>query len=70
MRKLFVVLALVFAFAFGFGSVALDNAEAAGSGCFYTCDCAGRPLYCCPNQSGGVSCKASTVHQCTQVYNC
>jgi hypothetical protein len=46
------------------------NAAGGGSGCYYTCDCAGTPLRCCPNLSGGYSCKVTDVIQCPQVYNC
>lgn len=75
MRKLFVVLALVFVVAFGFGAVTPDTAEAIGGGggggsCYFTCDCAGQPLYCCPTQSGGVSCKPTTLFECPQIYEC
>jgi hypothetical protein len=72
MRKLLFVLALVFAVAFGFGTMAPDTAEAAGGsgGCFFTCSCSGQPLVCCPNQTGGVSCKPTTLWNCPQVYNC
>lgn len=73
MRKLLVVLALVFAVAFGFGLATPDTAEAIGGGggdCFFTCDCAGQALLCCPTSSGGVSCKPTSLWNCTQEYEC
>jgi hypothetical protein len=76
MRNRLFAVALVFAAAFGLGALAPAPAAAAGGGglggCYYTCDCAGRPLRCCPNLSGGVSCKLDTsgVWNCPQVYNC
>lgn len=74
MRKLFVVLALVFAVAFGFGLATPDAAEAIGGGgggsCYFTCDCAGQPLLCCPAPGGGVSCQPTDLWNCPQVYNC
>lgn len=69
MRKTALVLAFVFAVAFGFGAVTADTAEAAGD-CFFTCSCAGEPLYCCTNSSGDVSCKPTDLWQCPQSYDC
>lgn len=69
MRKLFAVLALVFAFAFALGTVAPGTAEAA-SDCYYTCSCSGTPLYCCTTSTGSVSCKPTDDFQCPQVYDC
>ena len=69
MRKLVLVLAIVFAVAFGFGATAPDAAEAGGD-CFFTCSCAGEPLYCCPTSSGEVSCKPALGWECPQGYEC
>lgn len=68
MRKLLFVLAVVFAVAFGFGTMAPDTAEAGD--CFFACSCSGQPLICCANDSGGVSCKPTTLWNCPQVHNC
>lgn len=70
MPKRLIVAALIFVAAFAFGFATPDVAEAAD--CYFTCDCAGNPLRCCINSSGGVSCKPDTsgVWQCPQVYNC
>lgn len=77
MRKRLFALAVVFAATFGLGALAPAPAAAAGGGggfgfCTYSCDCAGRPIKCCPNLSGGVSCKLDSTApiQCPQVYNC
>ena len=48
----------------------ISPAAGGGSGCYYTCDCAGNPLRCCPTIGGGVSCKATNDIQCPQIYNC
>lgn len=69
MRKMALALVFVFALAFGFGAGAPDAATAAGD-CYLTCSCAGEPLVCCPNGSGGVSCKPTSLHECPQVYEC
>lgn len=72
MRKLFAVLVLLVALV-GFGTVTPD-ASAAGGGssldCSYECSCSGQPLKCCPNLSGGTSCKPTDEFQCPQVYEC
>ncbi|HEX2251917.1 MAG TPA: hypothetical protein VHQ65_01455 [Thermoanaerobaculia bacterium] len=73
MRKRMLALAVVFGATFGLGFLAPAPAAAAGGGsCYYTCDCAGRPIKCCPNLAGGVSCKLDSTApiQCPQVYNC
>ena len=72
MRKTLTILALVFAFAFAFGAMTPSSADAAGGSggnCYYTCTCAGVPLYCCVS-NGKTSCKVTDVFQCTQGYNC
>lgn len=68
-RKL-VVAALIFAAAFAFGIAPTHTAQAAGN-CYFKCDCAGNPLYCCI-VNGNESCKPDTsgLWQCPQVYNC
>lgn len=73
MRKILIV---VFAFVFMLGMVVGYGPDAAvakggggGSGCYYTCDCAGNPLQCCPTP-WGVICAPTEDFQCTQGYNC
>lgn len=69
MRKLLAaVLVFVAAFAFGIGIAAPQSAQAGN--CYFTCDCAGNPLYCCVNDSGVESCKPTSFWQCPQVYEC
>lgn len=54
------------------GGTVLDDAVpmAGGGGCYYTCDCAGTPLKCCPSLGGGFACKVTSEWNCPQVYNC
>lgn len=73
MRKVVLCLALVFAVTLAFATI-VTPVEAVGGGggggCFFTCDCAGTPLKCCPNLLGGYSCKPTDEWNCPQVYNC
>lgn len=72
MRKMILGLALVFTLVLVLATIAtpIEAAGGGGGGCFFTCDCAGNPLLCCPNLSGGVSCKPTSLWNCPQVYNC
>jgi hypothetical protein len=69
MRKILAVLALAFVLAFSFGALTTAPAEAAPGPCFYKCVCPGVPVFCCPNASGGISCKPAPNGpiQCPQV---
>lgn len=73
MRKVVLCFALVFALTLTVATL-VTPVEAVGGGggggCFFTCDCAGTPLQCCPNLSGGYSCKPTDLWNCPQVYNC
>lgn len=72
MRKVVLCLALVFALTLTFATLVtpVEAAGGLGGGCYFTCDCAGTPLKCCPNLSGGYSCKVTDEWACPQVYNC
>lgn len=73
MRKLVLSLALLFAVVLAVAALVTPVQAiggGTGGGCFFTCDCAGTPLRCCPNLSGGVSCKPTDLFACPQVYNC
>lgn len=71
MRKVVLSLALVLSLVLVLATIATPiEAAGGGGGCFFTCDCAGTPLRCCPNLSGGVSCKPTDLWNCPQVYNC
>ena len=73
MRKsLGLVLGLVFSIGVLVGYGPTDaNAKGGGggSGCYYTCDCAGNPLRCCPTPFG-TFCLPTDDIGCPQVYNC
>lgn len=68
MRKYIALCVVVFIAAFGFGLTTAPQADA-GLLCYYTCDCAGTPLYCCVTP-WGTSCKPTSKWACPQVYNC
>ena len=72
MRKVVLCLALAFTLALALGTLVtpVEAISGGGGSCFFTCDCAGTPLRCCPNLSGGVSCKPTDLWACPQVYNC
>jgi hypothetical protein len=73
MRKtLCLVFGLVFALGVlvGYGPTdAIAKGGGGGTGCYYTCDCAGTPLRCCPT-AFGTFCSPTEDFACTQVYNC
>lgn len=70
MRKIITVALIVFALAFTFG-ISSDTPQAAGSKCWYSCDCNGTALYCCRTQ-GKVVCKVLIFSpiECTQQADC
>jgi len=69
MLKILVAALTVFALAFAIGLITAEQPQAAT--CWYTCDCAGTPIYCC-KIGNSVSCKVvkNSPIQCTQGYNC
>lgn len=67
MRKYIMLVAALFVVAVGVGFVATPQADAGL--CYYTCDCAGNPLYCCITP-WGTSCKPTDVWACPQIYRC
>lgn len=75
MRKAAMIFLVLFVGAFLVGMatsnvVAKGGGGGGGGGCFYSCDCAGNPIYCCP-VPGGVSCKRVLFGiECPQVYEC
>lgn len=71
MSRRMIAAVLIFAAAFAFGLATPQTADAAFGNCYFKCDCAGNPLYCCVN-NGVESCKPDTsgIWQCPQVYNC
>ena len=74
MRKAAIIFVVLFVGAFLIGmttSSVMAAKPGGGDGdCFYSCDCAGNPIYCCP-VPGGVSCKQVLFGiECPQVYDC
>ncbi len=76
MRKLLILSLIVFVVAAAVGYSTPDVMAKGGGGgggipsnCYYTCTCAGQPLYCCV-WNGVEFCSPTSVFQCPQVYNC
>ncbi|HEX2897726.1 MAG TPA: hypothetical protein VHP63_06730 [candidate division Zixibacteria bacterium] len=73
MRKYLVAALTIFALALAIGMITAEQPQAAGPSpnCWWTCDCAGNPIYCC--RSGNTTTcyigKNAPI-ACTQGYNC
>lgn len=69
MRKYLIAALTVFAVAFAFALITAEQPQAAN--CWWTCDCAGNPIYCC--KSGNTTTcylGKNPPIACTQGYNC